>query len=374
MSVRGWRSRAGFTLIELLVVIAIIAILIGLLLPAVQKVREAAARSTCSNNLKQIALACHNYESAYQKLPPGFYGRQPITKDAGADANNQYIGCLSLLLPYIEQEPLYRQMKAQAVQVWDEDVNHGELSASAVPPITVVPWFFGTTSGSPYPPDIYKSAVQRVKTFQCPSYPDPQCINVVIGPVTWNGPANNVSISWWYEDYTGGGDTYGRFGITNYAGVAGLGQGTSPLWSKYAGMLTNRSQNKIAAIPDGSSNTLMFGELCGTQTTSAAVITNGVAGTPTTPNEYNMNWIGVGSMYTRRGLGQGRDAEWRQFSSYHTGLVQFAMGDGSVRGLRVGATRNIPDTTTGNGGSPDWYVLQAMAGIADGVTFDPSAL
>ncbi|MBN9517297.1 DUF1559 domain-containing protein [bacterium] len=121
MSVR----RHAFTLIELLVVIAIIAILIGLLLPAVQKVREAAARAKCQNNLKQIGIALHAYHSALQKFPPA--------------QNAQSYNVHSLILPYIEQEPLYKS--------FDLTLSPGN-AANAVPRATVVPIYLCPSDSS----------------------------------------------------------------------------------------------------------------------------------------------------------------------------------------------------------------------------------
>src|SRR5688500_16410885 len=114
-SPRPAASRGGFTLIELLVVIAIIAVLISLLLPAVQQAREAARRTQCKNNLKQIGLALHNYHDTFNRFPPGSLW---FNKKLPADANGQNYGeygpsWLVLILPQMEQTPLHQLYSAQ---------------------------------------------------------------------------------------------------------------------------------------------------------------------------------------------------------------------------------------------------------------------
>src|SRR6266545_1375049 len=113
------RTRRGFTLIELLVVIAIIAILIGLLLPAVQKVREAAARMSCSNNLKQMGIACHMHNDANGFLPHGgdWWGQPPTYTSYGnpATGKTQYAGWGFQILPYIEQGNLWQGANAGSI-------------------------------------------------------------------------------------------------------------------------------------------------------------------------------------------------------------------------------------------------------------------
>jgi prepilin-type N-terminal cleavage/methylation domain-containing protein len=135
MSVRESKWRGGFTLIELLVVIAIIAVLIGLLLPAVQKVREAANRMQCANNLKQIALACHNYHDTYAALPPS-----RLDHRGGLTWAVQ-------LLPYMEQDNFFKQWDVTRLY-YDQGPNVAAGDAIRQTPVKQIPCKFHALSGA----------------------------------------------------------------------------------------------------------------------------------------------------------------------------------------------------------------------------------
>jgi prepilin-type N-terminal cleavage/methylation domain-containing protein len=267
------RFRRGFTLIELLVVIAIIAILIGLLLPAVQKVREAAARMSCSNNLKQLGLAAHNYESANGVLPPG-------------NNRNSRIGALAHLLPYVEQDNVFRQIETTKLTI----------------PATGGVWYGGTS---------WAAAHNKIKTFQCPSDNS--------NDVT---PAAGV----WAFLYTDPSTVYGgtfaptaypTLGKTNYAPNAGYLGAVFPALS---GPFFTDSKTRLTALTDGTSNTYAFGEYLGGRGVGA--------------RDYTSAWMGTGGMPTGWGLPE--TSEWFTFGGKHTGGVLFAMCDGSVQSVRRG--------------------------------------
>jgi prepilin-type N-terminal cleavage/methylation domain-containing protein len=239
-------TRRGFTLIELLVVIAIIAILIGLLLPAVQKVREAAARTQCANNIKQIGLGLMNYESTYGKLPPA--SQVPWTKVGSGDDNMDYTKLFGpnwavLLLPYIEQQALYQQANVQSYPGIPTPVAQTNVQPAGVNGLTWR-WVVGTT----------------VKPYLCPSDPNNQQPYVNPAVLLPTGPGaptfwarGNYGVTAGYEDYdhVAWGATY----VTRMAGIPKQNNMvSSPVMSANYGA-------KLLEISDGTSNTIMVAEL-----------------------------------------------------------------------------------------------------------------
>ncbi len=307
-------ARRGFTLIELLVVIAIIAILIGLLLPAVQKVREAAARMKCSNQLKQLALASHNYETTNGVLPPGNLGDPP---GVPISFNYQYYGVLALLLPYVEQDNIYKQLPIN-------------LNVSA----PGNNWW--STAAWPL-------AFNRIKTFECPS--DSASTAGTIFVLTDTQPVGTGSA--YMEAWSFGGNPPYNFGVTNYLGVmGGMGRLPGNGWDRWAGIYYTQSSLSMAQLTasDGAANTLMFGE---NSTLAGQMAGNGSNG---------FAWMGAGCMPEAYGL---TSPAWWTFSSSHTGIINFAYGDGSVRGV----LKSAPTRT-----------LRSAAGFQDGEVYDASAI
>ncbi|MFO0938689.1 MAG: DUF1559 domain-containing protein [Gemmataceae bacterium] len=310
-------NRGGFTLIELLVVIAIIAILIGLLLPAVQKVRDAAARLKCQNNLKQIGLALHSYESANQFFPPGYVdGNTNPNVTPDGDLGPGW-GWASYLLPHLEQGNLFNQIN------FKQPIGTG-VNAQV--------------------------SQQNLTIFQCPSDPYQQLVPVYDSnfstPVATVAHANYVGCTGWLECFNGatGNITVGN-GDDGLAGVYGPG-GRGVFW--------RNSRTRITDVTDGMSNTIFAGERSGNH--SPATWTGAVPGgrcpawmAVTSPSPYSPP---PGPAYDNADFGEAfvlahcnathlPNADFPiydpdTFYSFHTGGCNFLLGDGSVRFISSG--------------------------------------
>jgi prepilin-type N-terminal cleavage/methylation domain-containing protein len=298
-------AKTGFTLVELLVVIAIIGILIALLLPAVQAAREAARRSQCSNNLKQMGLAVHNFHDAYRRFPPGYVGHQNSWQFSWG---MQHTSLLAFLLPYVEQQAIYDRTDS-------ERASFGNISLFDVDkppyPNTTTAWWGRQQS--------WNMAHEDIVTFRCPSYleQEPQGgMGAIL--ITYNDTV--LQIGYWASP------NYPRIATTNYlASAGGIGKTRNASWSRYEGVFTKRSKNAFRSVQDGTSNTLMMGEVVG--------------GKPDL--RYLYSWMGCGAMPSGWGLPSGDTSGWWQFDSYHPGVVQFCMMDGSVTPISTTIERSI---------------------------------
>ena len=291
------RSRSGFTLIELLVVIAIIAILIALLVPAVQKVREAAARSQCGNHLKQIALAVHNYHDTHKHFP---YNTQAQGGwDWNYQKNQRSWSFLARLLDYMEQSPLKNQLNIQNKTNTETLGNtFGQNQTLLNTPIS----FFFCPSDDSKKADNARANLQGV-TVTMSSYGGVNGSNWCWGTFTNNGPTNNCD---------------------------GLQVGDGMFYR-----IDFQKKKRMTDIRDGTSNTYMIGEdIPSINAHRSWPYANGSGGTTAIPPNWNKQ--PSGALYDPYG-------DWPHlysFRSRHPGGVQFAFVDGTVRFVRDAIDRN----------------------------------
>jgi prepilin-type N-terminal cleavage/methylation domain-containing protein len=320
--------RNGFTLVELLVVIAIIGILVALLLPAVQAARESARRSSCTNNLRQLGIAALNFESAHQRLPPGYLAGKKYATPAPANDFQQWTGVFTFLLPYME---------AGAVS----DLFTQTLSVNVDQP------------DSQYSTDVaaWSAAQSHIGSLLCPSTPAEAPQAAILDKSF--GRLQSGTFTFFSRGFTP--DV--QLGLNHYQGVSGMLGDVGPDTSyvvdgksrivpnELVGVFGIRSKTKLSKVIDGTSHTLMFGEAPGTVGVGIRPDITGTPGGVFSGMVQGNAWAGWGVLPTNYGLdasveadypnpGARYDTIWSYFGSLHTGIVQFCFVDGSVRTVR----------------------------------------
>jgi len=293
------RRPGGFTLIELLVVIAIIAILIALLLPAVQQAREAARRTQCKNNLKQIGLALHNYHDVYNCFPLGHQYLGGFDGNLSSGRGGPAFSWAWALLPYIDQAPLFQQFNSSQQLAETDPTTPG-----------------GTVSNVQLAQNVFSA-------MSCPSDTKPLRFND--GAVPMSATTSYQAASSSYDGY-GGTNTLRRNGVftrTSYGG-----------------------QIAIRDIVDGTTNQIMIaetkwkmdgnrrnrGRYYGAQDNNGLTGAQGATNALCVQGQWAMNWTSA----------QGNPQPHRTAGSSHVGGAQFVLGDGSVRFI----SENIDHTST----------------------------
>ncbi|MBD3675056.1 MAG: DUF1559 domain-containing protein [Planctomycetaceae bacterium] len=318
------RPRRGFTLIELLVVIAIIAVLVALLLPAVQQAREAARRSSCKNNLKQLGLALHNYHDTHFSFPPGYIDQDSFGSFNFVNANQGHWTWSASLLPFIDQAPLYNQLRVGTVTVSQAMTNNLKLFT------------------------------EGIVSFRCPSDTGAQ-VNQAAGNVRDIQDANGNFQSISTSNYVAANNSRSLRRNRNINPANGA-----------VGLFSRNSSTRFRDMTDGSSNVIAIGERStrvGTIDTYAAVMfgikdttgsgaNNAVDGALT---DIDLSYA-LGGALTR--INQPIAIARQGFSSPHTGGCHFLMGDGRVRFVSENIDHNIDD--------PINSTFERLIGVSDG--------
>jgi prepilin-type N-terminal cleavage/methylation domain-containing protein/prepilin-type processing-associated H-X9-DG protein len=291
--------RFGFTLIELLVVIAIIAVLLGILLPAVQKVREAASRASCQNNLHQVGLALHSYHDSQGSFPSGYLCPQPQTNP---DYTSPGWGWAALLLPFVEQGNLAKQINF-TLPVED--------------------------------PSNFAARTTILKLYVCPSDRSTGVFSVY--------DKNNAALT--------------QAATNSYAACHGVGVDLDDELDDFNGMFSRNSQVRFADVTDGTSNTLAIGERGAffTQSPWAGAVSFGT--TRITPGAPTINPTAIEDAPTQ--VLAHIDVEMindprgdpEDFFTPHTGVAMFLFVDGSVHAISTAlALQTLQNLATRDGG------------------------